>query len=257
MESDEFFTIKEYPFYSISKNGKVWSTKSTKFLNIRVINGYKTVRFGKKTEMIHRLIATTFIDNPFNRNVVNHINEDKLDNSLENLEWCTQKENVNRHSKDTSHPRAVLQICPKTGIIINEYDTITNAAKTIGVDRRSINLVCTNVNRTCKGYFWKYKDKDYERVYCDISKGQSIDNYENYVVFESGDVYSKKRKSFMKPCKNASGNLYITLLNESGKKNFYISRLVASAFINNIENKNVIHINKDKNDNRVENLKIK
>jgi hypothetical protein len=112
--------IKEFPGYFISKDGKVYSAwkrkniKNKKGLIIDVkhyidsntvkelkssltSNGYLRVTLSKNkkqyTKNIHRLVAETFIENPHNYNTVNHINEVKIDNRVDNLEWCTPQKN--------------------------------------------------------------------------------------------------------------------------------------------------------------------
>ena len=62
--------------------------------------GYRTVSFNKTTQMIHKLVAKGFLENPYNKKFVNHINGVKLDNHYSNLEWCTVAEN-NKHARKT------------------------------------------------------------------------------------------------------------------------------------------------------------
>lgn len=106
--------ISEYEgLYQISNLGNVKSQHSNrmnrqkpgKLLKIALMkNGYMSLelRMGdtNKRHLIHRLIAESFISNPDNKPVVNHINGIKTDNRIENLEWCTQSENI-RHAIDT------------------------------------------------------------------------------------------------------------------------------------------------------------
>ena len=97
--------ITEYPNYSITKEGDVINNKTNRKLKA-VVNafGYFQVDLcnkGKnKVLRVHRLIAQAFISNAENKPNVNHKNGKKNDNRLENLEWCTQKENV-KHSWET------------------------------------------------------------------------------------------------------------------------------------------------------------
>jgi hypothetical protein len=106
--------IPEYEgLYQISNLGNVKSQHSNrmsgqkpgKLLKIALMkNGYMSLelRIGdtNKRHLVHRLIAESFIPNPDNKPVVNHINGIKNDNRIENLQWCTQSENV-RHAIDT------------------------------------------------------------------------------------------------------------------------------------------------------------
>lgn len=87
--------------YRIYTDGEVWSVKSEKFLKQEIIKGYNrvTLSINSKTKkfQVHRLVAMYFIENPLNKPCVNHIDGDKKNNNLNNLEWCSYSENE-RHS---------------------------------------------------------------------------------------------------------------------------------------------------------------
>lgn len=91
--------IKGYPGYQISNKGRVWSTKSNRCLKPYLNNsGYRMINIqainGKrKGELIHRLVALHFLDNPEKKPEVNHIDRNKENNCVENLEWVTHGEN--------------------------------------------------------------------------------------------------------------------------------------------------------------------
>ena len=89
-----------YKDYLIYPDGKVFSTKSNKFLKPNITpQGYKSVELfnnnGSKRLLIHRLVAQAFIPNPENLPQVNHKDENPSNNNVDNLEWCTQKYNCN------------------------------------------------------------------------------------------------------------------------------------------------------------------
>ena len=89
--------------YFVSEDGKVFSKKRGKTKELKPIKkghgGYVKVRLyddGKwKNFFVHRLVAEAFIENPNNFPIINHIDENKSNNNVRNLEWCTTKYNVN------------------------------------------------------------------------------------------------------------------------------------------------------------------
>jgi hypothetical protein len=245
----EKYDLKNHDGYKITKNGKVWSNKSNKFLATKICNGYSIF----KDISVHRLVAEIFIPNPENKPYVNHINSDKLDNRVENLEWVTQKENCAAHNKKISHPRKVVQI-DMNGKIVNKFDSLKEAGESIGYSASAISKVVLKINNTAGGYMWEYEEF-YMKI-LDISEGKQVyDNHKNY-VFPEGTIYNNIRKALVKPIKNASGYCYVTISNCKTKRNHYVHRIVADHFIENKDKykTQVNHKNKKRDDNNIENL---
>ena len=119
--------------------------------------GYEYVNLNCVSKTIHRLVAITFIENIDNKKEVNHINGIKHDNRIENLEWCTRRENI-KHSYKTGlrtytdvqkkvFNRSKIILDTQTGIF---YDSIMEAAKTTKYHYVTISRFLNNpkVNRT-------------------------------------------------------------------------------------------------------------
>ena len=108
------YYLDEFPNYGIDEQGNVFSFKSNQFIRpimARVIKGNKNQAYwsvilkkeGKSYQRyIHRLLAQTFIFNSEKKATVNHKDGNRLNNNLDNLEWTTQKENVD-HALDILH----------------------------------------------------------------------------------------------------------------------------------------------------------
>lgn len=95
----EFKTISEYPMYDISKNGIIRNRETKKIKSQYVgSTGYYMCTLTKdkknKPKRVHRLLAELFIPNPNNELFINHIDGNKLNNSISNLEWCSHSYNM-------------------------------------------------------------------------------------------------------------------------------------------------------------------
>ena len=80
--------------YLVSTTGDIYSKKVGRMLRGNMRKGYKGVKLGDNWYSVHRIVAQTYIPNPDNLPQVNHKNGNKLDNSIENLEWCSLSYNI-------------------------------------------------------------------------------------------------------------------------------------------------------------------
>ena len=142
--------------YQVSNLGRVKSIGYKKELILKHFNtgGYKRVTLIKnkirKHHLIHRLVAETFIPNLNNLPQINHKDENKKNNCVNNLEWCSNSYNI-QYSK----AKSVLQFDLENNLI-KEYSSITEARKE--TKQTHIGDCCSGKRKTNGGYIWKYKD---------------------------------------------------------------------------------------------------
>ena len=187
----EWREIDGFPNYMVSNTGETKSLNYNKTGREKVLiphklsNGYLGINLydGNKRScyrLIHRLVAQAFLPNPNGYSIINHKDENRSNNSVNNLEWCSYKYNLNygnRNSKLsnslTNNPFFSIPVLQysKTREFLNEFPSIAEAAKTI--NNGNIKAAVTNILKCCRGvadtqfgivrrktaygYIWKFK----------------------------------------------------------------------------------------------------
>ena len=91
----DFYKIPNHAAYLINKNGDVFTTKRNRLLTKQInIGGYITFNVDGQYRLAHRLVAMTFLPNPENKLCVNHIDHNRKNTNVDNLEWVTYQENI-------------------------------------------------------------------------------------------------------------------------------------------------------------------
>lgn len=164
--------IHEYEgLYQVSNTGKVKSvshyTRNNRNGGLRMTvgkilsqykmpNGYRQVQLSKnerrEKKYVHRLVAENFIQNVNNLSDVNHIDGNKDNNSISNLEWCSHKDNQKHMIENHMTKKATPVICNETGKM---YHSMSEAEKDTGICRRTIKKLCAS-GETFKGLSWRF-----------------------------------------------------------------------------------------------------
>lgn len=176
MDKEVWKDVKGYDgLYQVSNLGRIKSVRKnmilSPFINTR---GRYQARFKVKGKIarpfIHRLVAEAFIPNPNNLPEINHKDENKLNNNVSNLEWCTTKYNSNygtrnkrigesnrkngtydRQAKERSY---IINQYDLNGNFIKQWKSATEIQRSIGYLKSNILRCCHGKTKTAYGYKW-------------------------------------------------------------------------------------------------------
>ena len=152
--------VKNYEgLYAVTSCGRVWSYRRQKFLKPGVNHkGYLFVNLSKngkvKCSRIHRLVAEAYLPNPDNLPQINHKDECKTNNCLQNLEWCDASYNINYGTRNERHKKPILKFT-LDGEFVREWPSATDAAKEF---KGHICACAKGRRKTAANYIWKYKE---------------------------------------------------------------------------------------------------
>lgn len=273
--------IDEYKdYYWITNFGRCLSKKTSKELKLHINDGYYKVNLydinhDNKKFRIHHLVYITFKNDYDNKNIIDHIDGNKLNNNLNNLRCTSQSNNIKNAYKnnDKMYQKNKIEIYDLENNLIKEVESTEEARIFLNLKNKSpISNCLKGKYKTTGGYILKYKDEnitqyDINKYIKNIEEYKSlgiIDNkdFSNYLINQNGEIINtkynnRKVKSFIEENGYLTVHLYY---DNKNKKFFKLHRLVAKIFLDNgdkyYNNDNYVVNHKDKNklNNDINNL---
>lgn len=176
-----------------SPYGKVYTVKyPARIRKLPIVKGYYYMLLKKDGKYyafgVHRLVAEAFIPNPDNLPEVNHIDENRLNNAVWNLEWCDHYHNIRSGTVlqriSASKPKRRVEQLTLDGKHVAYYESRSAAARAFNRPRANIFFALTGRSKTAYGYIWKYVDGHIKsRSFTDVEQltldGQLVATYPN------------------------------------------------------------------------------
>lgn len=163
---EEIRKVPNYPFF-VSNQGDVYNKRGKPYKLQISNNGYWvfTTRINGESKrfLAHRLVAMAFLENPNNYPCVNHKDENPLNNSVDNLEWCTHKYNSNygtaisrTRAKQLNSPTKSKPVLRINGNEIVKYPSAKQAERDLHINNANIIACCLGKRKTAGGFMWGY-----------------------------------------------------------------------------------------------------
>ena len=193
--------------YLVSNTGEVKLERTNRILKGSKVSGYRFVNIRrddgtKKTCLIHRLVAQTFLENPEEKPVVNHKDTNILNNHVGNLEWVTYKENMNTKETITNlkkgkNSKNILQINIETGNIVCRFYGASEGSQILNIHPGLILSICKyyHVNKKCGAGKNIYTNKTYQKTHIFIFEEdeEKLPEILNIAKTDNGHGGPKKR----------------------------------------------------------------
>ena len=173
---EEWRAVSGYEgLYEVSSGGKVrrisgWGNKNNGWRQATGLvkletnkSGYMRIKLSKNGirtwYLVHRLVALAFIENPDEKPYVNHKDGNKANNSVDNLEWCTSRENqVHAFATGLKQPTRRRAVVTSNSIEEKHFPSLTACASYLGIDSGHVRLLCSGkVKQTRKGWSVRYE----------------------------------------------------------------------------------------------------
>jgi hypothetical protein len=173
VQNGGFVPIPGYEGYAISKSGSVWSERSSRTLKPHISNGYPSVSLRSKNKdmhiRVHQLLAITFLG--YDRevgHVVNHIDGNRLNSTLDNIEVTDQKGNIEHSIRSgiwnpatwqgifNGGPSKPIQQLTRDFRVVADYPSAAEAERITGFSRKVISQVCKGLRPTYRNYRWRF-----------------------------------------------------------------------------------------------------
>ena len=160
---DGYLVHRDGSIYALNwkRTGKMRRVKQSKCKD-----GYLLFKCNVKTIKSHRFIAECFLPNPQNLPCINHKDENKTNNCVDNLEWCDHKYNMNYGTRNKriaenqiNHPKKSKKVYQYTkGVFVKEWVSLKEIERALGFNHSNISACCNGKLKSAYNYIWKFKN---------------------------------------------------------------------------------------------------